>query len=60
MSAFAGERLGGPTVIWRAAGSVTETTAKRGSTGSLYRSSTCFGATFTVRLATGVVWSSAA
>jgi len=39
---------------------VTETIAKRGSTASEYVNATCFGAVFTVTLADGAVFRSAA
>src|SRR5262249_7171824 len=55
-----GERSGGPAVTWLACASVTETIAKRGSTGSLYVSEISLGAWLTVPLAVGTVRSSAA
>src|SRR5215210_5550398 len=55
-----GAERGSPAVTCRPEASVTETIAKRATTGSVYVSVTCSGATLTVPLAAGTVFSSAA
>src|SRR5215217_6106225 len=52
-----GAVAGSPSVTWPPAASVTETMAKRASTGSLKRNRTAAGAALIVRLATGTVCS---
>src|SRR6185437_17111296 len=54
------ERCGGPEACCRPAASVTETTAKRGSTASEYTSATDRGGVLTSLLAAGTVRSSTA